>query len=243
MTDAFEFVKKLAKGAVYKISDPAHLTEENLLTLPWGGDVWGYSFMLPRGCSLDPASMGHKLPGFSVIVEYELEKQALVVVEAPGAGQGITVEPIVTLSEHHDLFIKTYAAYFWAEWPEAVDSLALSMIGSYLDKTLPVSKGVKILKEGKLAGMLSWFPKKDEKDLLMDWIAWIWLSRDLSKDERKAAQHEVCRLIQGFEHDRARCTVRSWNVRSHGLFRKLGFVPVSINILKGSKAGRGVNAA
>lgn len=243
MNETFEFVKKLAKGAVYRISDPAHLIEENLLALPWGDDVWGYSFMLPRASLFDPVAMGQKLPGYSVVIEYELQKQDLAMVEAPGAGQGITVEQIGSLAEHHDLFIKTYAMYFWAEWPEAVDSLALSMIGSYLDKTLPVAKGFKILKEGRLVGMLSWFIKKDEKDLPIDWISWIWLSSDLSKDERKSAQHEVCRLIQGFEQDRARCTVRSWNVRSHGLFRKLGFVPVSINILKGSKKGQAGHGA
>ena len=194
--------------------------------------------MFPRASVVDAVAIGQRLPGYSVIVEYELQKKDLVMVDAPVAGHEITVEQVGSLAEHHDLFIKTYATYFWAEWPEVVDSLALSMIGSYLDKTLPVAKGFKILNKGKLVGMLSWFTKKDEKDLPIDWISWIWLSRDLSKNERKAAQREVCRLIQGFEHDRARCTVRSWNARSHGLFRKLGFVPVSINILKGSKTGQ-----
>ena len=82
------------------------------------------------------------------------------------------------------------------------------------------------------AGIIIVTETHDYNDNPVDWIPWIWIAEDITQDVRDLL-HVCMRLwLGGIAKNTIKCVVNSFNIRSQKFFRKIGFIPECIRILK-----------
>jgi len=87
-------------------------------------------------------------------------------------------------------------------------------------------------KDKKLTTLMTVIKWKDYNDIPVDWITWVWIEKDISKDERSVIHNYISVWLRDNIEDRVQCVVNSFNVRSQKFFRKLGFTPECIHIVR-----------
>lgn len=227
-----KLIIKKPKALVYEVGSLAEVSNGAITKLPWTDEMYGVVLRLPgTGCTIEDV-LGKKLPDYNCSMELYAYRN-----DIPGAapvrkGVKIRALPVKSPRERHCLFLRTYSEHFWGRWPEYTDGVALRLIADYLDQLLPASRAVKFMKGDSLAGLLIYHRRKVASSADVHSISWIYISAELSANERAFIHNKVRSLLRSLDTDRVGCFVQTYNLRSQAFFKKLGFKPVALHITR-----------
>lgn len=103
---------------------------------------------------------------------------------------------------------------------------------AFVEKVLPGSRRICLQKDGKPVALLMLVEAKDFDGKPVDWVPWVWIEKTLTPKEREVVHSRFRQWLKDGALERVQCSISSSNGRSQKFFRKLGFKPECIHILK-----------
>lgn len=166
----------------------------------------------------------------SVSIIYSIDKQDLIYNKK--TKNNIFKEKILNykdfLSFYYDTKREFYEKYkdklgtrFWEEYSYVVSKLLFN--GKHLCIVDNNNNKVALLT------MIKW---KDIFNKEVDWINWVWISKDVDARNKIYLRNIFKEWIKkNSSHPKIQCVVNLFNVSSQKFFNKIGFCPICINIL------------
>lgn len=225
-----EIVKKLGRKLICRVPALQLINDNFVSNLPWpeGIDKYVVFFNDPIGGELEVLS---KISGVDrVWIIYSVIKDKIEAGTTQNEELFIETD-LPNAQELADLFSETRAGYYLSINRALTERQVLES-KAFIEKVLPGTRRVCLRKGGKPVALLMSVEAKDYEDTPVDWIPWVWIEKDLSPAERKAVHRRFRQWLTVGRLERVQCSVSAGNARSQRFFRKLGFNPECIHILK-----------
>lgn len=231
MPNDFEIVNRTNSKIVYKLPSIGCVTWEFVKALKWPPGVNGFIFLFN-----EPISEEHR-----ILSAMPLDVDAGMVYSATKAS-------LAGCASSGDVFSEEKA-------PDVAELVRLYLLGREMvlapilsvrnippaDRSAVELKIKKQLLEGKIglwskagasAGVVALTKWHDFSDNPVQWIPWVWISNSLLPEERRELHGRIVSWLKSSVDDRVQCVVDSYNIRSQKFFRKIGFVPECLHIVK-----------
>jgi hypothetical protein len=225
-------IKKTDKKIVYKIDNISMITNDFLENLykSWpGNNIKGMIFIFDEKIENEHLYLSSISSKYYVAICYSINKENLKkdIIVLPK-----TIKPkLLSPDELKKLYYET-KLIFYKEWKEYLGERYINEFKFVANNYLSTAKVLYLEKDKKLTTLMTVIKWKDYTDIPVDWITWVWIEKDIAKDERSIIHNYISVWLRDNIEDRVQCVVNSFNVRSQKFFRKLGFTPKCIHILK-----------
>lgn len=190
-----------------------------------------------RGCKIifdEPIKDEHNIftkinhSKYTVAVCYSINRHVLFD-EEPNLPDNITIFRFKNIRDYKD-FLWAKTLEFYNTWKEYLD---LSYLNGF-DIGIKKRTRYLCLKKDKevvaLVHMMDWV---DYLNKPVDWIGHIWISSNLKKGERKKIHKYISWWLKfNNKREKIQGVVHSFNIRSQKFFRKMGFKPECVHIIK-----------
>lgn len=161
-------------------------------------------------------------PEYMARLVYIAPKRAIRVPEAAAACPGIKLKPFRSRAEMVNEFERTVLSGFVKlYYPKKLWRKKIAEDSGYVEKASP-EMGFRLVRGGSTAALmvlLDW--KYKEKPVTL--VAWVWLRKTLTLNERRYAQRLMLAWLKRKTQRAAVAGVDSFNPASQGFFRKAGF--------------------
>lgn len=227
-----DMVYRTDRKIVYKVPSIKNVTGEFLRALDWPSGVTGLIFVFKEQIAAEHEILSALPLDLDVGLVYSATKESLPAGAAPSA-DGFSQD----LAPGEDELSKLYLL-----GREMVLAPVLSVRNiPPVDPAAVKNKVRKQLAEGKVglwsrrgapagAIALTWW--HDFADNPVQWIPWVWIAGDLLPDERRNLHGRISAWLKSGVEGKVQCVVDSYNIRSQKFFRKMGFIPECLHIVK-----------
>lgn len=225
-----EIIKRADKKIICRLSGLYVVSNEFLASLVWldGVDRYIVTFKVPvaeEWCTLSQLTGIDKAWMVYSAVRAEFENGV------PEISGEITETSMPEPGELAALFMETRAEYYRAMNRELTERQVVES-RNFTENALPKSRRLCLKKNGRPVALLILTEAKDYEGVPVDWVPWVWVDKALDVQSRAMVHARFVNWMKAGRLDRIQCSVASGNVRSQKFFRKLGFKPECLHILK-----------
>jgi len=232
MDNNFKIIYQKGKKIVYKIDSCDRITEGFVGQLKWPPGITGMIFVFEQAI-VNETQILAKLPlSIDAGVVYASSRETLPAAEVVGNTQ-IVAAQVKDAEMLAGLYLacreKVYAPVAGVRQIPAVDMAAVMV---KMRDQLTNAKIGYWENSGTPVGAIAVTKWHDYADSPVEWIPWIWIAPDISQEERKVLHVLISGWLKANISGRVQCVVDSYNVRSQKFFKKLGFTPECVHIIK-----------
>lgn len=231
MSPHLELIARFEKKIVYRAEDIGVITPEFIRSLEWpdGARIVAFLFKNPIENEGGVLSLLPHSPDVGVI--YSATKQSLMPTgECPKSR--LVKKNIQSAEELGRLYLECRGRVF---------ANALEKLDAKIDEQAILVKMQKQIDSArigyweinsKMAGVVVVTCLCNYSDVLVDWIPWILIDTSLAPEERLALHFKIREWLSLSIDKKLQCAVNSFNSRSQKFFRKIGFTPECVRIIK-----------
>lgn len=230
MKTPLKILKASDNEIVYSLSDKDRLDENFFADLDWPAGIKNLKFFLSVPCQDEFKTVLFFAERFPTKVIYSASKADLPVAIS-GCSAGIETAQLKSLDELKDVFIETNNKYREDAGKPLTDK-EIQERGTVAATLLARSRSLCLQNSAQIISMLVVFKWMDCFGAPVDWIPWVWIKSDISREERSYVHAKFIEWLRGNVSERVQCIVASDNLRSRKFFLKLGFHPECISITR-----------
>lgn len=223
-------VRKTDKRVVYQLDDISRITNEFLEQISWPNNIPGMIILFDKKIENEHLHLSGISSKYFVSIGYSAQKGQLLnnKISLPKR-----VKPKIfnNFNELKQVYYDT-KLMFYKIWEEYLGDRFLIELDFVAKNYLPTAKVLYLEKNEKPAALITVIKWKDYADIPVDWINWVWVAPTMPKKERLAIRCYFSEWLRINIKDRVQCVVNSFNVSSQKFFRKLGFIPECIHVIK-----------
>lgn len=227
-----DIVYRTERKIVYKVPSISCITGEFIQSLAWPPGITGVIFLFNQQISDEHRILSALPLDLDVGMVYSAMREALPVgkIAADVLIEQIPVQDEEQLSRLYLICReRVMAPVISARTIPPVDKSAVLL---KLKKQLSEGKVALWAKAGDTVGALALTRWHDFADNPVQWIPWVWVSDELLPVERRILHAQILNWLKLSVDNKVQCVVDSYNVRSQKFFRKLGFTPECLHIVK-----------
>lgn len=229
MSTQLELVKRLDNKIVYRIDNLTMLTTDFILALQWPEKINVINFIFRCPIENEDRVLAGLPYSPDVGVVYSMRKSktlttltgdTVLQVKAPG------------VKELAKMYLACRDRVF-AHVPEKI--LPAIDMPAVLVKMENQIKSAKIgywEVKARPAGAIVVTRLANNADAAVEWVPWVWIDDNLLAEERRLLHARIRAWLTENIDQEVQCVVNSFNVRSQKFFRKMGFVPECVRIVK-----------
>lgn len=224
-----EIIQKLDNRIICRLPSIQSLNDDFISRLAWPAGIEKYIVLSNAPINYE----WETLSGITGVDRVWLVYSAIRAEIAAGAErQAQFVEtPFPLAQELAALFSETRLAYYRSINRELTER-QLAESKAFVEKVLPGSRRIGLQKDGVPIALIMLVEAKDYDGKPVDWVPWVWIERTLASKEREIVHNRFRQWLKAGALERVQCSISSSNSRSQKFFRKLGFKPECIHILK-----------
>jgi hypothetical protein len=232
MDNEFEIAYQTDSKIAYKLHSIECVTGEFIKALVWPPGIRGLIFLFEEQI-IDEHVILSALPlEFDVGMVYSATKTSLPNGYSSGAGIFCEV-PVPGEEELLKLYLlgreMVLAPILSTRKVSPVD---ISVVQLKIREQLAKGKIGLWTKGGTSAGAVALTRWHDFADTPVQWIPWVWINSALLPEERRDLHGLISIWIKSNVENKVQCVVDSYNVRSQKFFKKMGFVPECLHIIR-----------
>lgn len=232
MDNNLKIIYQKGRKIVYEIDSCDRITESFIGQLKWPPEITGMIFIFEQAIANETQILS-KLPlSIDVGVVYSSSREALPAGEG-AANTQIVAAQVKSAEMLAGLYLacreKVYAPVAGVRQIPAVD---MAVVMAKMRDQLANAKIGYWEKFGIPVGVIAVTKWHDYADNPVEWIPWIWIAPDISPEDRKVLHGLISVWLKTNIAVKVQCVVDSYNVRSQKFFKKLGFIPECIHIVK-----------
>lgn len=225
-----EHIKTINNAAICRLESISDVTAEFVQNLQWEQGIEKMAFFFKKPLAnewevLNAISLQDK-----AWVIYSIERTKLTGADAGGNHFIITELP--DEKELADIILSSRENYYRSIGRELSPRQVLEQRG-FLEKGLSRTRRMCVKKGGIAVALIMLVENTDLNGDAVDWIPWVWVDGLLMEEERGRIHGFFREWLKGGSLPRIQCSVASYNARSQKFFRKMGFNPECVQILKG----------
>lgn len=231
MPNNLEIVHRTDRKIVYRVSSLEHVTGEFIKTLDWPPGITGFILLFREKISEEHRILSALPLDLDVGLVYSATKADFA------AGETLSSVFDEVLAPDEAELVKLYllgremvlAPVLSARNIPPAD---VSAVKIKIKKQLTDGKVGLWSRAGVSAGALALTRWHDFADQPVQWIPWVWISESLPREERRNLHDRMAAWLKSHVDNKVQCVVDSYNIRSQKFFRKMGFVPECLHIVK-----------
>lgn len=225
-----EIIKRLGGKLICRLPSVHLISDAFVSQLSWTEEVDKYIAVFDEPINGEWDVLGRITGIDRVWVIYSAMKAEI---EATGAGQLLRFieTDLPDAQELAGLFSKTRMDYYHSI-NRALTERQVSESAAFIEKVLPGTRRICLQKDGESIALLMLVEAKDYEGQPVDWIPWVWIDKTLTSSDRETVHRRFRQWLKAGPLVRVQCSVASGNGRSQKFFRKLGFKPECLHILK-----------
>lgn len=227
--NAMDLLKQTERRLLYKLPDFSAVDSAFVDSLVW-----------PEGINVQMFLFDKPITGESELLP-KIHSDRLVGIGysyVPAAGDPAKEELPAGLSQVslcledlRKMYYETQYA-FYKKWEGQLGEEYMKETQMVIDTMLPAAKATALSKDGRNIALLTAVNWKDCFDQPADWITWVWMDPELTREERGRVQSCFLKWINENCETKVQCFVNCFNVKSQKFFRRLGFVPEWLHVVK-----------
>lgn len=226
-----EFWKKTEKNIYYKIEALEAVCDRLIEELNWPVNIPTLSFLFSRPGNNEYLALRRNISGrYGARLVYFAEKNELVTPKCADTDTNIRIKKVDSLDEIRQLYLSTVLQVFNEEFPGKLPDSRMKFSENVARNYLSLEKSLCLAQGKTVLGLVTVVGIKDYLERPVDCVNWVWLDKNLKLQERIAAQGIIVEWLKQIVVERANCYIDSYNFRSQRFFRRIGFIPVCLNI-------------
>lgn len=232
MNTGLPVLARTAKKVVYRAESLRSVTEELLHGLDWPEDsdgtvVFVFKEQVEDEYALIERNLSDKY--FARFI-YAAAKRDIRVPAAPAAAE-ISHHKFKDLEELKALFLGTNKIFSEA-WKKQLKDRYASLLESQANEDLPGARVLSFEKAGKVVSLFTMTKETGYEGAPVDWLHWAWISDALGSQERSDIHRQAAEWVRANVEKEIQCNIFAFNLRSQKFFRKLGFLPKCLYIVR-----------
>lgn len=226
------FIRKSGNKAIYSVSSVDALSDEFLAAYQWLEGVEIAIFCPEKPIDGEAFSLTRISEKHSLWITYSAKAAELGIDRGVDQfASGLEVSCLPDVGALLELFVWTRKEYY-RSINKAMTEWQIQQMNSFIKNQLPGSRRICLKKNGELLGLFLLTKSKDLQDDPVDWVPWVWISRTLPAEERLLVHSCFKRWLKDQVAEKVQCVVSAYNSRSQKFFRKLGFHPECVHLIK-----------
>lgn len=231
MLHQFELVKISEHKIIYRIDDFEMITAGFIQSLQWPEKICSMFFLFRNPIEKEHEVLSGLPHSVDVGIIYSMAKFGLKISSEYTANKVVQTK-VPNAKELAKMYLACRSRIF-AHTPEK--SLPAVDMGDVLTK---MENQINYAKIGywevraRPAGIIVVTCSHNYADVPVEWVPWVWIDESLLAEERKILHSNIRTWLTENIDKELQCIVNSFNVRSQKFFRKMGFIPECIRILK-----------
>jgi len=231
MTDRPVFWKTTEKNIYYRIEALEAVCDRVIEELPWPGNIPTLSFIFSSSGPDEYAALHRNISGrYGARLVYFAEKEKLIIPKCADTAANIRIKKAGSLDEVRQLYLSTVLQVFNEEFPGELPDSRMKFSENVARNYLSSEKSLCLAQGERVSGLVTVVGIKDYLERPVDCVNWVWLDKSLGLPERIAAQCLIVKWLKQIVAQRVNCYIDSFNFRSQRFFRRIGFVPLCLNI-------------
>lgn len=226
-----EIIKRLGNKIICRLSSIHLINDAFVSQLPWPEDVDRYVTVFEEPIEGEWDVLGRITGIDRVWVIYSVLKTEIEAAAGSGQLSEFIETDLPDAQELAGLFSRTRMDYYYSINRELTER-QVSESKAFIEKVLPGTRRICLQKDGKSIALLMLVEAKDYEGQPVDWIPWVWIDKTLTSSARETIHRRFRQWLKAGPLVRVQCSVASGNGRSQKFFRKLGFKPECLHILK-----------
>lgn len=231
MSPQLELIARFDEKIVYRAEDVGMITPEFIRTLQWPENVRIVAFLFKNPIENEWGVLSVLPHSPDVGIIYSATKQSLL---PTGACPKISLveKSIKSAEELGRLYLECRSRVF-ANAPEKLSTMVdeKSILPKMQNQINSARIGCWEI-NSKMAGVVVVTGLHNYSDVLVDWIPWVLIDANLTAEERLALHFRIREWLSVNINKKLQCAVNSFNPRSQKFFRKMGFTPECVRIIK-----------
>lgn len=230
-----ESVKLIARGQrfiTYEAENARVVDNALIESLEWPDSASSLIINFREEIPEDYAVIEEKMSGkYMPRLIYRADKSDFKFKPDAGAFPDIVEYPFKSLTELQELYLFTEKKYFgepWAgrlgyPWKQFLEGEYLKIIKINAEEYIPKSKSICFAKNGVPVALLPLNRTRDFDGNDTEWVTWVWVDPELSRDERTEIRERFVRWMHKEATGRVATGVNPFNAASNKFFKKMGF--------------------
>ncbi|MBI4350960.1 MAG: hypothetical protein HY550_05940 [Elusimicrobia bacterium] len=223
--------KTTEKNIYYRIDALEAVCDRLIEELPWPGNIQTLSFLFSDYGPDEYLSLRRNISGrYGARLVYCADKEKLIAPEGAAISTNIRIKKAGSLDEIRQLYLSTVLRVFNEEFPGELPDSRIKFSENVARNYLSSEKSLCLAQGERVSGLVTVVGIKDHLAQPVDCVNWVWLDKSLRLPERIAAQGLIVEWLKRIVAQRVNCYIDSFNFRSQRFFRRIGFVPLCLNI-------------
>lgn len=220
------------KKIVYRAETLRSVTGELLGGLAWPADPAGQvGFVFNEAVEDEYALLQKNLSdGYFARFIYAAAKQDIRIPAAEEA-PGLAPHAFRAPEELKALFLSTNKV-FSEQWKKQLKDRYAALLESQAREDLPKARVMAFAKNGRAVSLFTMTRETGYEGLPVDWLHWAWIADTLEPGERAFIHRRAAEWVCANVAREIQCNIFAFNLRSQKFFRKLGFLPKCLYIVK-----------
>jgi hypothetical protein len=224
-----KILKKTEKKIVYMMDNFSVISEDFINNLNWpdGINVQMFFFRNPINGESEvlPKIKSQRLVGLGY--SYNIKKVTYNKIRLPDAMSSVKLS-----QEKLAVLYRKTQKKFYTLWKTELGENYMKETEMVIKNYLSNSSSLVIYKNSNPVALITKMQWKGCLDEPADWITWVWIDSQLSDEERFIIHNYIFNWINENFTIKIQCFVNSFNIRSQKFFRKMGFIPEWLHIVK-----------
>lgn len=231
MSTQFVLVKKLEHKIIYRVDDFTMLSADFIQSLQWPDKV-NVINLLFKGPIKNEGKILAGLPHSpDVGVIYSMMKSRQKIIAEPAADAVIQAE-VPGANELAKMYLACRERVFAHVPGKALPAVDMCAVLTKMENQINSAKIGYWEVKAKPAGAIVVTRLNNNADVSVEWVPWVWIDDRLLAEDRRLLHSRIRVWLTENINQEVQCAVNSFNVRSQKFFRKMGFVPECIRIVK-----------
>lgn len=232
MDNNLEIIYKKGRKIVYKIDSCDRITEGFIAQLKWPPEITGLIFVFEQAIVNETQIMA-KLPlSIDAGVVYSSSRNSLPAAEEVG-----NTHVVAAQIKDAEMLARLYLAcrekvFAPVAGIRQIPEIDMAVMMAKMRDQLANAKIGYWERSGIPAGAIVVTKWHDYADRPVEWIPWIWIDPNIPLEDRKSLHGLISGWLKANIDGKVQCVVDSYNVRSQKFFKKLGFIPECVHIVK-----------
>ena len=232
MDNNLKIIYKKGRKIVYEIDSCDKITEGFIAQLKWPPEITGIIFIFKQAIASETQVLA-KLPlSIDAGVVYSSSRDSL-----PTAEGGGNTNIVAAQVKDAEMLARVYLAcrervFAPLAGKRQIPAVDMAVVMAKMRDQLANAKIGYWERSGTPVGSIAVTKWHDYADRPVEWIPWVWIDPDISLEDRKVLHRLISVWLKANIDSKVQCVVDSYNVRSQKFFKKLGFIPECVHIVK-----------
>jgi len=225
-----EIIKQFERKLICRLSSILLINEDFISQLIWPEGIDRFVCIFDKSVEREWDILSNIKSVDRVWMIYSMTKVRTEIIEE-GSSKMFVETKLPDIKELELLFSETRREYYRSLNRDLTERQVIEN-QDFIEKVLPRCRRVCLQKNGKPIALLMMVEAKDYEGKPVDWVPWVWIEKNITFEEREMVHRRFWEWLVDGELERVQCSVASSNLRSQKFFRKIGFKPECLHILK-----------